>query len=133
MSRRSVVRKTGWIQKLCSTTFPKITTHSRLNQETGRRSTLVAAGGLSQRYRADLLQEIPELDALLGSQDFSEIVPLLDRVCREPGKQLSFVQPKPHYQQFEDQEKQQSTPRHFAYVKIAEGCSNMCTFCNIPM
>ena len=71
-------------------------------KETGRRSTLVAAGCLSQRYREDLLQELPELDALLGSQDFSEIVPLLDQVRREPGKQLSFVQPKPHYQQFED-------------------------------
>ena len=102
-------------------------------KETGRCSTLVAAGCLSQRYREDLLKELPELDALLGSQDFSEIVPLLDQVRREPGKQHSFVQPKPHYQQFEDQEKQQSTPRHFAYVKIAEGCSNMCSFCNIPM
>ncbi|MEC8258910.1 MAG: MiaB/RimO family radical SAM methylthiotransferase, partial [SAR324 cluster bacterium] len=102
-------------------------------KETGRCSTLVAAGCLSQRYREDLLKELPELDALLGSQDFSEIVPLLDQVRREPGKQHSFVQAKPHYQQFEDQEKQQSTPRHFAYVKIAEGCSNMCSFCNIPM
>ena len=90
-------------------------------KETGRCSTLVAAGCLSQRYREDLLKELPELDALLGSQDFSEIVPLLDQVRREPGKQHSFVQPKPHYQQFEEQEKQQSSPRNFAYVKIAEG------------
>ena len=101
-------------------------------KKTGHCSALVAAGCLSQRYREDLLQELPELDALLGSQDFGEIVPLLDQVRREPGKQLSLVQPKPHYQQFENQEKQQSTPRHFAYVKIAEGCSNMCSFCNIP-
>ena len=90
-------------------------------KETGRCSTLVAAGCLSQRYREDLLKELPELDALLGSQDFSEIAPLLDQVRREPGKQHSFVQPKPQYQQIEDQQKQQSTPRHFAYVNIAEG------------
>ena len=93
---------------------------------------MVAAGCLSQRYREDLLKELPELDALLGSQDFSEIVPLLDQVRREPGKQHSFVQPKPHYQQREEQEKQQSTPRHFAYVKIAEGCQ-ICALFNIPM
>ena len=80
-------------------------------KETGRCSTLVAAGCLIQRYREDLLKELPELDALLGSQDFSEIVSLLDQVRREPGKQHSFVQAKPHYQQFEDQEKSRPTQR----------------------
>lgn len=102
-------------------------------KETGRCSTLVAAGCLSQRYREELLQELPELDALLGSQDFSEIVRLLEVARAQPGRQHSLVREKPHYQQFERQEKLQSTPRHFAYVKIAEGCSNMCSFCNIPL
>ena len=42
------------------------------------------------------------------------------------------MEQKPHYRQFEEQARIQTTPRHYTYLKVAEGCSNMCSFCNIP-
>jgi len=93
---------------------------------------LVSAGCLSERYRGALLDEIPELDGLLGSSNFHEIPALLDDLYagREGGRLRLLA--KPHYAHYERHERVQTTPRHYVYVKIAEGCSNMCSFCNIP-
>ncbi|MGK5090714.1 30S ribosomal protein S12 methylthiotransferase RimO [Deltaproteobacteria bacterium TL4] len=93
---------------------------------------MVATGCLSQRYQDSLLQEIPEIDGLLGSSDFEKIVFLLDHLYAFEGSPASFINRKPHYQQFEKQARIQTTAQHFAYLKVAEGCSHMCSFCNIP-
>ncbi len=93
---------------------------------------LVAAGCASERYRENLLSEIPELDGLLGSSNFHEMPGLLDDLyAGRPGGQVHLGK-KPHYEHFQKQERLRTTPAHFVYVKIAEGCSNMCAFCNIP-
>jgi ribosomal protein S12 methylthiotransferase len=93
---------------------------------------LVSAGCLSERYRGALIDEIPELDGLLGSSNFHEIPELLDDLYAGNGSAKLHLLARPHYAHFEHQERVQTTPRHYAYVKIAEGCSNMCSFCNIP-
>lgn len=93
---------------------------------------LVVTGCLSQRYQDELFQEIPEIDGILGAHSFERIVELLENIYADSGWPQSILTQKPYYQHFAVQERVQSTPRHFAYVKIAEGCSNMCTFCNIP-
>lgn len=98
----------------------------------GNCEKLVATGCLSQRYQENLLKEIPELDGLLGSSDFDRIPALLSQIYKNPQHPQVFLNKKPHYTQYEQQEKLQSTASHFAYLKIAEGCSNMCSFCNIP-
>lgn len=98
----------------------------------GNCEKLVATGCLSQRYQESLLTEIPELDGLLGSSDFGKIPFLLDQLYKNPHHPQVLLNKKPHYTQYERQEKLQSTAAHFAYLKIAEGCSNMCSFCNIP-
>jgi ribosomal protein S12 methylthiotransferase len=100
-------------------------------KEASHSAKLIATGCLSQRYGDELLQELPEIDGLLGSQDFTHISELVSELSTS-GSQVSFVPNKPHYSQYSTLEKTQSTPQHFAYVKIAEGCSNMCSFCNIP-
>jgi len=51
---------------------------------------------------------------------------------RVPGQTKLNLEQKPHYRQFEEQARIQTTPRHYTYLKVAEGCSNMCSFCNIP-
>jgi len=101
-------------------------------KSSGSCEKLVATGCLTQRYREELSQEIPELDGLLGSHGFERMPELINAMYEHPQHPQVFLSKKPHYTHYEQQERLQSTPRHFAYVKIAEGCSNMCTFCNIP-
>ena len=101
-------------------------------KSSGACEKLICAGCLSERYREGLLAEIPELDALLGSSDFQDIPLLLDDLERGVPNSRVRLSRRPHYAQFENQERRQTTPAHFVYTKIAEGCSNMCSFCNIP-
>lgn len=77
---------------------------------------LYVMGCLAERYRAELLEEIPEIDTLLGTADYRRLADLLP----EEGKGPSF-----HGRWL-------STPPHYAYLKIAEGCDNRCTYCVIP-
>lgn len=98
----------------------------------GQCEKLVATGCLTQRYQGGLLEEIPELDGMLGSSDFFRIPFLIAQLYENPQHPQILINKKPHYTQYEQQAKLQSTAQHFAYLKIAEGCSNMCSFCNIP-
>ncbi len=93
---------------------------------------LVCAGCMSERYRESLLEEIPELDGLLGSSNFQEIPRLLNDLYNGTEGPMVRLLDKPHYTHFENLERIQTTPAPYVYVKIAEGCSNMCSFCNIP-
>ncbi|MBF0287462.1 MAG: 30S ribosomal protein S12 methylthiotransferase RimO [SAR324 cluster bacterium] len=99
---------------------------------TGQCEKLVVTGCLSQRYQDELFSTIPELDGLLGSSNFEQIPFLISQIYNNPQHPQILISKKPHYTQYEKQERIQSTPQHFAYLKIAEGCSNMCSFCNIP-
>ncbi len=101
-------------------------------KHSGSCEKLVCAGCLSERYRESLLEEIGELDGLLGSSGFQEIPLLLDDLYSGRAGGRVHLTRKPHYAHYEDQERVQTTPAHYVYVKIAEGCSNMCSFCNIP-
>lgn len=92
---------------------------------------LIATGCLSQRYQENLIKQIPEIDGLLGANGFEKIPQLINDLYAD-GKQHSFINQKPHYKQYEEQARVQTTPRHYTFVKAAEGCSNMCSFCNIP-
>ncbi len=78
---------------------------------------LFVMGCLSQRYRNLLTQEIPEVDAFFGVDEFKNVVQALD------GK----------WQADKTHERCLTTPSHYAYLKIAEGCDRKCSFCAIPM
>ncbi|HPC35076.1 MAG TPA: 30S ribosomal protein S12 methylthiotransferase RimO [Candidatus Marinimicrobia bacterium] len=80
---------------------------------------VVVMGCLSQRYYAQFKAEIPEIDGLFGVESQSEVIRFLtgrQNACSD----LETI-------------RQQLTPRHFAYLKIAEGCDNSCSFCAIPL
>lgn len=98
----------------------------------GQLEKLVCAGCLSERYRETLLDELPEVDGILGSSDFGQIGQLLDELYAGKASSLVHLGKKPHYAHYENLERVQTTPGHYVYVKVAEGCSNMCSFCNIP-
>jgi ribosomal protein S12 methylthiotransferase len=105
---------------------------------------LVVTGCLVQRYVQDLRKEIPEIDAFMGTADLHRIVEVCDSVSAAPPaptrrrtSRRKPVEPKvwlgdPPYLYEADTPRLLSTPSHYAYVKVAEGCSYRCAFCSIP-
>jgi len=96
----------------------------------GRARKLIVAGCLVERYRGDIRQEMPEVDALVGVNELSKIVAL----CEGPSGDSHEAESNPFepYLYHDLTPRVLSTPRHFAYIKIAEGCDHPCTFCVIP-
>ena len=88
-------------------------------KKTGKPSELVVMGCLSERYPEEIAAEIPEIDRIFGSNDHRQIVSFLT------GKEYSKDDPL-FYRSL-------MTPNHYAYIKIAEGCDNGCSFCSIPI
>ncbi len=97
-------------------------------KETGRCRLLVVTGCLTQRYPEDLLREIPEIDLLLGVNQYAQLPSLLEKALA--GKKQSCWEDG--YQMYEHS-RVLTTPSWSAYVRIGEGCSNRCTFCAIPL
>lgn len=96
----------------------------------GRCQKLVVAGCLAQRYHRDLVENIPEIDAVLG---INEVTKILD-VCRDDELKGDLVTSKRPTWLYDLQVRRVlTTPRHYAYLKVAEGCNHTCTFCAIPM
>ena len=88
-------------------------------KRTGSLKELVVMGCLSERYPQELKKEIPEIDRIFGSNDHQQIVSFLT------GKEFAKDDPL-FYRSL-------MTPNHYAYIKIAEGCDNGCSFCSIPI
>ena len=88
-------------------------------KRTGSLKELVVMGCLSERYPQELKKEIPEVDRIFGSNDHQQIVSFLT------GKE--FAKDDPLFF------RSLMTPNHYAYIKIAEGCDNGCSFCSIPI
>jgi ribosomal protein S12 methylthiotransferase len=101
----------------------------------GRVGAVVVAGCLAERKKDDLLKEVPEVDHIVGVFGREEIVHVLNKVqtgSRLNGeRQRSLFRPAPVRAQ-EDTARLRITPRHYAYLKISEGCDRLCTFCAIP-
>jgi ribosomal protein S12 methylthiotransferase len=99
----------------------------------GRVGSVVVAGCLAERKKDDLLREVPEVDHVVGVFGREEIAEVLDRTLyrRGPAEQRSLFRPAP-VRALEDTARLRITPRHYAYLKISEGCDRLCTFCAIP-
>ena len=97
-------------------------------KETGKCRLLVVTGCLAQRYESDLLKEIPEIDLLLGVNQYSRLPALIQKALggiRQSACQDDFG--------YYEHRRVLTTPGYSAYVRIGEGCSNRCTFCAIPL
>jgi ribosomal protein S12 methylthiotransferase len=92
---------------------------------------IVVAGCLAQRFQSELLSEIPEIDAVVGTGQVEAIVRVARRVLRDPGARLLEVGP-PGTAVDLAAHRAVSTPRHLAWLRIADGCDFRCTFCIIP-
>jgi len=97
----------------------------------GEVGAVVVAGCLAERQREMLLEQVPEVDQIVGVFGREEIAAVLDRATAGPSEQRSLFRPAP-VRALEDTARLRITPRHFAYLKISEGCDRLCTFCAIP-
>ncbi|MCX7700319.1 MAG: 30S ribosomal protein S12 methylthiotransferase RimO, partial [Gemmataceae bacterium] len=104
----------------------------------GRVGSVVVAGCLAERQRDLLLQEVPEVDHIVGVFAREEIAQVVQQVekarlrGRDADEQRSLFRPAP-IRALDDTARLRITPRHYAYLKISEGCDRTCTFCAIPM
>jgi ribosomal protein S12 methylthiotransferase len=91
----------------------------------GHVKRLIVAGCLVERYREDIQKNMPEVDAVIGTNELSHIVALCEGLPAESN-------PLEPYLYHDLTPRVLATPKHFAYIKIAEGCDHPCTFCVIP-
>src|SRR5215471_18537594 len=119
------------------------------HKKDGRCRTLIVTGCMAERYRHELRKEIPEIDAVLGTGEVPQIVGAIGgapltfhrnapgtRAPGTPAPAPSTQHPapgtRPTYLYDADTPRLMATPRHYAYIKIAEGCDYKCAFCIIP-
>jgi ribosomal protein S12 methylthiotransferase len=104
-------------------------------KEQGRVGAVVVAGCLAERKKDELLQEVPGVDHIVGVFGREEITGVVDWALAQARanveEQRSLFRPAPVRAQ-EDTARLRITPRHYAYLKISEGCDRLCTFCAIP-
>ena len=98
-------------------------------KETGKLKALILTGCLAERYYEDIKKELPEVDAVIGTTGFDEIVSVVKSVLEGKGydvrkdlNRLTYI----------EGEREITTGGHYDYLKIAEGCSKHCTYCIIP-
>ena len=97
-------------------------------KEEGQLKKLLVAGCLSQRYRDDIRSELPEVDGMLGTGSYTDVVEAIEAVMEgESPERFGDIS-----HTYEDGERMVSTVPWSAYLKIAAGCDNYCAFCIIP-
>jgi len=92
---------------------------------------VVVAGCLAERQREMLLEEVPEVDQIVGVFGREEIAKAADRIMGDLHEQRTVFRPAAVHAQ-DDRARLRITPKHLAYLKVSEGCDRLCTFCAIP-
>ena len=100
-------------------------------KKAGKIGAVVVAGCMAERQRDVLLEQVPEVDQIVGVFGREEIATVVDRALSQSNEQRSLYRPAPVRAQ-EDTARLRITPRHYAYLKISEGCDRLCTYCAIP-
>ncbi|HUG44245.1 MAG TPA: 30S ribosomal protein S12 methylthiotransferase RimO [Acidobacteriota bacterium] len=121
-----VVNTCGFIDRAKEESVDAILEMAR-EKERGKCRRLIVAGCLVERYRDQILKEIPEVDAVVGVNEIPEIL----KVCAGEAMAPAFER-RELYLYSDLDPRLRTTPSHSAYVKIAEGCDHPCTFCVIP-
>ena len=98
-------------------------------KKTGRLKALIVTGCLAQRYRQEIIDEIPEVDAVIGTTSYDHIVEVIEEALKgHSNVVMEDLQALPEV----ETNRLVTTGGHFAYMKIAEGCDKHCTYCIIP-
>ena len=122
-----VINTCGFIDSAKAEAIDFILQTAALKQD-GLVGKILVTGCLSQRYQDEMMQEMPEVDGVLGTGSYTEVVPAIERLLEgESVRDFGSI----------DAPEQETgriltTPEHYAYLKIAEGCDNRCSYCIIP-
>lgn len=123
----AVLNTCGFIESAKSEAIDNILELAQL-KDAGKLKKLLVTGCLTQRYPDDIRAELPEVDGMLGTGSYTDVVAAVE--------ELMAGQTAEHFgdihRTYEDGERLVTTPGYTAYLKIAEGCSNGCAFCIIP-
>jgi len=125
-----VVNTCGFIERARAESFSAIDEMLALKQR-GRTRGVIVSGCLAERQKEQLLEERPGIDHLVGVFGREEITRVADRLVGRQQEQRTVFRPAP-IRALSDRDRLRITPRHFAYLKISEGCDRLCTFCAIP-
>lgn len=128
-----LVNTCGFVQSAKEEAIEQIFELVALKQE-GKLQKIVVTGCLAERYRTELLEEIPEVDVVVGIGSNAQIVEIVTKAMNpvsegEPAQRSYFAEKE--YLPLAG-ERQLSTPSGYAYLKVAEGCDNHCSYCAIP-
>ena len=122
-----IVNTCAFIESAKQEAIDTILEYAELKKE-GRLKKLIVTGCLSQRYSEELLTELPEVDGILGTGSYDDIVPAIEAALRdETPKYLGDISAP-----VSEAERVVTTGPGWAYIKIAEGCDNRCSYCVIP-
>ncbi len=122
-----VINTCGFIDSAKSEAIDFILQTAALKSE-GLVGKILVTGCLSQRYQDEILQEMPEVDGILGTGSYTEVVPAIEKLL-EGERVVDFGSIDAPEQ---ETGRILTTPEHYAYIKIAEGCDNRCSYCIIP-
>ena len=122
-----IINTCGFIDSAKSEAIEHILQTAALKQE-GLVGKILVTGCLSQRYQQEILQEMPEVDGVLGTGSYTRVVEAVEQILE--GSQVA------DFGSIDAQEEETgrvvTTPEHYAYIKISEGCDNRCSYCVIP-
>ena len=125
-----IVNTCGFIEASKQESIQTILDAAKLKED-GKLKNLVVAGCLTQRYKDELVEGLPEADLFIGSGEFHRITEILDGRAKGSKEKRFFNLPT--YLQEDTTPRVNSQPKHRAYLKISEGCLKRCAFCAIPV
>ncbi len=123
-----VVNTCGFIESAKAESIEAILDAAKMKTE-GRCTRVIIAGCLAQRYKEDLLKELPEADAVIGTGEIGRINEICTQALGRKEQVFDVSEPAMVY----GLPRLSTTPAHYRYLKIAEGCSNRCSYCAIPI
>ena len=125
-----IVNTCGFIERARQESLSTI--HEMLDlKRSGQTRGVIVSGCLAEREREKLLETHPEIDHLVGVFGREEVTKVADRLVGQLEEQRTVFHPAPS-RPLSDRSRLRITPRHFAFLKISEGCDRLCTFCAIP-
>lgn len=125
----AVVNTCGFLASACEEAIDNILEMAELKKE-GKLKKIIVTGCMAQRYKDDVLHELPEVDAVLGTGSYGDIARAVDEVMGGSGLRPCYMGDIQNCAQ--GGARILSTPPWYAYLRIAEGCDNCCAYCIIP-
>ncbi len=123
-----IINTCGFIESAKSESISTILEYADMRERTGMPEKILVTGCLSQRYPAELYEEIPEVDGFLGVAQYDKLLETINDIENATRPQHYECQ-----QLFPEVKRILTTPKWSSYIKISDGCDNRCTFCAIPL